>query len=110
MTSDPIEQRGTALTRPTSAKAWDLRSAWATGLRVSVSTDLFDHERIEGTVSAVAATDAHARIAGLQIPLDRVLAVHRPSRLGDSSFDPKQERWRGRTRTYEPQKERLWSP
>jgi hypothetical protein len=38
---------------------------------------------------------AFAVIAGLHVPLDRVLAVHRPSLLGDSSFVAGRERWRG---------------
>lgn len=44
-----------------------------------------DRPRIEGHVTGVAATDAYVRIGGLHVPLDAVLAVHRPSRLGDST-------------------------
>lgn len=36
-------------------------------------------------VAAVSATDAYVIIRRLHIPLDRVLAVHKPSLLGDST-------------------------
>lgn len=78
---------GMELIRPTSAKAWDLRASWAAGWRVSVTLEAppCDRPRIEGIVSAVSATGARARIRGLWFPLDYVLAVHKPSRLGDST-------------------------
>ncbi|MCU1488928.1 MAG: hypothetical protein JWM85_333 [Acidimicrobiaceae bacterium] len=98
---------GTALIRPTSAKAWDLRSSWAAGWRVSVTTDLHDRQRIEGIVTRVAATDAYARVAGLVIPLERVLAVHKPSRLGDSKAG---KVWAGKARLTPPQSEQLFGP
>jgi hypothetical protein len=44
-----------------------------------------DVARVEGLVRSVSATDATVTIAGLRVPLDRVLAVHLPSRLGDST-------------------------
>lgn len=94
--------------RPARAIAWELRSAWAVGLRVSLSLERADVERVEGHVQRVAATGATVTIAGLLIPLDRVLAVHRPSRLGDSTVG-EAERWRGRRRRVEPQAEVLWS-
>jgi hypothetical protein len=87
---------GVGLIRPTSSTAWELRGAWATGLRVSVTIDALDLQRLEGHVSAVSATDAYAVISQRQIPLDRVLAVHRPSLLGDSSFE-QGEAWRRRS-------------
>lgn len=86
-----------ALVRPVSAIAWDLRAAWATGRRVSVSLERADMERVEGHVFAVSPTDATVTIAGWLVPLDRVLAVHRPSRLGDSTVAAG-EPWRGRAR------------
>lgn len=73
------------LVRPVSAVAWELRSAWATGRRVALSLERSDMARLEGHVSRVAATDASAIVAGRMVPLDRVLAVHLPSRLGDST-------------------------
>jgi hypothetical protein len=76
---------GSALVRPVRMVAWELRGAWATGRRVSVSLERADVDRLEGTVQRVAATDAYATIAGRRVPLDRVLAVHLPSRLGDST-------------------------
>lgn len=97
---------GTALIRPASAKAWDLRSAWATGRRVSVRTDIEGFERLEGIVSRVAPTSAFARIAGRVVPLDRVLSVHHPSRLGDSKAG---KVWGGAGRLRTPQEERLFS-
>lgn len=63
--------------------AWELRAAWATGRRVAVSVD--GHGRVEGHVSHVAATDAFAVVRGTLVPLGLVLAVHHPSRLGDST-------------------------
>jgi hypothetical protein len=75
---------GVALIRPLSSIAWELRSAWALGRRISVTVEAGDDARLEGTVRAVAATGAFAVIGGQHVPLERVLAVHRPSRLGDS--------------------------
>ena len=89
-----------ALARPLRAVAWELRGAWASGRRVSVTLERCDVDRVEGHVFTVAATDATVTIAGLSIPLDRVLAVHRPSRLGDSTVADG-ERWRGRARRVE---------
>jgi hypothetical protein len=73
------------LVRPLSAVAWELRTAWATGRRVALSLERCDVDRLEGTVQRVAATGATVKVAGLVVPLDRVLAVHWPSRLGDST-------------------------
>lgn len=73
------------LVRPLSSTAWELRTAWATRRRVAVSLARADMDRIEGYVFAVAATDTTVTIAGVVVPLDRILAVHRPSRLGDST-------------------------
>jgi hypothetical protein len=94
------------LVRPVSAKAWDLRAAWAAGWRVSVTLERGEFSRVEGIVTRVSATNAFATIGGLHIPLDYVLAVHRPSRLGDSRAG---KRWGGMARLQEPQVERLWS-
>ncbi len=85
----------TALTRPVGSVAWELRGAWASGRRVSLTID-GDVERVEGHVQTVAATDAFARVNGWHVPLERVLAVHRPNRLGDSTYDDSgRERWAG---------------
>jgi hypothetical protein len=73
------------LVRPLSATAWELRTAWATRRRVAVSLERADLERVEGYVFAVAATGVSATIAGIVIPLDRILAVHHPSLLGDAT-------------------------
>lgn len=50
---------------------------------------------MEGHVSSVSATSAFAIVRDLHVPLDRVLAVYRPSRLGDSSYE-ESESWGGR--------------
>lgn len=84
---------GVALVRPVNSIAWELRGAWAGGRRVSLSIDA-DVERVEGHVSKVTASGAFAVVAGLHVPLDRVLAVHLPSRLGDAVLPPG-ERWFG---------------
>lgn len=78
---------GTALARPVSSIAWELRTAWATGRRVSLSLSpaCAPRTRVEGWVRHVAATSASVTVAGLSVPLDQVLAVHLPSRLGDST-------------------------
>lgn len=98
---------GVALVRPVSSIAWDLRSAWAAGWRVAVSIDRADVDRLEGSVSSVAATDATVTIAGTMVPLDRVLAVHRPSRLGDSTFRDGHGTWSTGPRVLRPQVEEL---
>jgi hypothetical protein len=74
-----------ALVRPVSAVAWELRGAWATGRRVALSLDRADVDRLEGIVSRVAASGAFVVVRGKYVPLERVLAVHHPSRLGDST-------------------------
>lgn len=74
-----------ALARPLSSVAWELRAAWAKGLRVALSLERCDLDRVEGIVTRVAATDAYCTVRGLRVPLDRILAVHRPSLLGDST-------------------------
>jgi hypothetical protein len=84
-----------ALVRPLGAIAWELRSAWALGRRISVTIAHADEDRLEGTVRAVSASDAYAVVAGRHVPLERVLAVHRPSRLGDSTAGVK-DRFDGR--------------
>jgi hypothetical protein len=89
---------GTALELPISAKGWQLRGAWATGRRVAVTIDSPDLSRAEGFVTSVSATNAYLIIAGWHVPLDAVLAVHFPSLLGDSTWDPKEGAWRGKRR------------
>lgn len=75
-----------ALVRPVSAVAWELRTAWATGRRVALSlSERCTPRRVEGHVQVVAATSAFVTVAGWRIPLDEVLAVHLPTRLGDST-------------------------
>ncbi len=76
------------LVRPTNAIAWELRTAWAQNLRVSLSLDeRCQPRRLEGKLTRVAPTGAFAVIAGFHVPTDAILAVHRPSRLGDSTVD-----------------------
>lgn len=77
---------GTALARLPTSYLWELRTAWATGRRVSLSLDERSAmDRAEGHISTVAATGAFIRIGNTHIPLDVILAVHLPSRLGDST-------------------------
>lgn len=84
-----------ALVRPIRSTAWELRTYWARGFRVSLAID-GDTRRVEGFVETVSATDATATVSGLLVPLERVLGVFRPSRLGDSSYDERDGPWRGR--------------
>lgn len=87
-----------ALVRPIPATFWELRGCWATGRRVALTIDA-DSRRAEGHVTSVAATDAYVKIGDLLVPADRILAVHVPSRLGDSTFDDRPgSSWRGRPR------------
>jgi hypothetical protein len=95
-----------ALVRPVSSMAWELRSAWASGRRVSLSLERCDMDRVEGHVQRVAASAAFVQVRGLRIPLERVLAIHSPSRLGDSTA--RAGGWAGRARRVEPQSEQLW--
>ena len=76
---------GSALVRPLGGIAFELRAAWATGRRVALSLDACDLDRVEGCVDRVAATNATVTVAGRLVPMDRILAVHHPSRLGDST-------------------------
>jgi hypothetical protein len=88
---------------------WQLRSAWATGRRVALSLERADFERMEGIVTRVAASGAFARVRGRLVPLDRVLALHYPSRLGDSDHGRRAAGWAGVGRGHwEPQEESLW--
>lgn len=67
------------LTRSESAKAWELRTAWAKRRVVVLSlSERCEPRRLEGKVDAVAATDVYVIVAGIHVPLMDVLAVHRP--------------------------------
>jgi hypothetical protein len=90
------------LVRPIRSTFWELRGCWATGRRVALSIDA-DLRRAEGFVTSVAATDAYVKIGDLLIPGDRILALHYPSRLGDSSFEDRPgTSWDGRPRRRKP--------
>lgn len=97
----------TALVRPVSSVALELRAAWATGRRVALSLERADFERLEGIVTRVAASGSYVVVRGRHVPLERVLAVHWPSRLGDSTFRGG-VRWAGAGKRWEPQQESLW--
>lgn len=76
------------LVRPTSAITWDLRGAWAKRKRVALSLDeRCTPRRLEGTIQRIATTGAFVVIEGFHVPTDAILAVHNPSRLGDSNVD-----------------------
>jgi hypothetical protein len=74
-----------ALVRPVRSTFWELRGCWATGRRVALSLDA-DVLRVEGHLTSVSATDAFVKMGDLLIPGERILAVHQPTRLGDSSI------------------------
>jgi hypothetical protein len=89
---------GMALVPPLGGIFWDLRGCWATGRRVALSVDA-DVSRLEGHVTRVSATDAFVCVGDVLVPGDRIMAVHLPSRLGDSSFtDQPGATWAGRPR------------
>lgn len=97
-----------ALVRRPSSMAWELRTAWASGRRVALSLERCCVDRVEGHVQRIAATGAFVTIASVQYPLERVLAVHSPSRLGDTDYEEDSgKRWHRRGRRREPQRERL---
>lgn len=62
---------------------WDLRTAWASGRRVALTLERADLDRIEGVVTRVSPTGAYATVGSVHVPLDRALAIHWSSRLGD---------------------------
>lgn len=64
---------------------WELRAAWASGRRVALTLERCDLDRIEGVVTRVSATGAFATVGAVHVPLDRALAIHWASRLGDGS-------------------------
>lgn len=77
-----------SLVRPTSEIGWELRGSWAAGKRVAVSLDeRCRPRRLEGKIQRVAPSGAFAVIEGFHVPMDAILAVHNPSRLGDSTID-----------------------
>jgi hypothetical protein len=73
-----------ALVRPIGSTFWELRASWASGRRVALTLDA-DVRRVEGHLTRVAATDEFVKVGDLLVPGDRILAVHYPSRLGDST-------------------------
>jgi hypothetical protein len=74
------------LCRPADGMAWELRAAWASGKRVALSIDRDGTvERLEGHVRRVAPSGAFVVVGARHVPLDLVLAIHNPSRLGDST-------------------------
>jgi hypothetical protein len=75
----------TALVRPLSAVTWELRTSWASGRRVALTLEGCDMPRLEGIVTAVASSGAFARVRGLHVPTDNILAIHWPSILGDGN-------------------------
>lgn len=65
--------------RPESAKAWELRAAWAKQAVVVLSlSERCDPRRLEGKVQHVAVTDAFVICDGWHVPMCDVLAIHRP--------------------------------
>lgn len=85
------------IVRPIPATFWELRGCWATGRRVTLLLDA-DVRRAEGHVTKVAATDAFVCLGDLLVPAERILAVHLPSRLGDSTYVEGAGPWHGSPR------------
>jgi hypothetical protein len=68
-----------ALERPTDSISWELRAKWATREEVVLSlSERCDPQRLEGTVDRVAPSGAFVIVAGWHVPIEDVLAVHRP--------------------------------
>lgn len=88
---------GFVLQRPVSILGWELRGALASGRLVRL---VLDHrcdgvrvnetgDRIlEGRVQRVAATDAYCVVQGRHVPLEAILAVHRPHFEQVEASDP----------------------
>lgn len=96
-----------ALVRPIPSMMWELRTAWASGRRVALSLDpRCDRPRVEGHVRSVSPTDGWVKIGAAHFPADAILAVHLPSRLGDSTA--RRGPWHGIARRVVPQAEALW--
>lgn len=91
---------GFVLQRPVSILGWELRGALASGRLVRLVRLVLDHrcdgvrvnetgDRIlEGRVQRVAATDAYCVVQGRHVPLDAILAVHRPHFEQAAPSDP----------------------
>jgi hypothetical protein len=70
---------GKEATRPETAKAWELRGAWASQRRVVVMlTPRCVIDRVEGLVERVAVTGAFVVIDGWHIPTEDILTVLKP--------------------------------
>jgi hypothetical protein len=68
-----------ALERPTDSISWELRARWAKREEVALSlSERCDPQRLEGTVDRVAPSGAFVIVAGWHVPMEDVLAVHRP--------------------------------
>lgn len=75
---------GVALVRRVDAMLDELRAAWASGRRVALTVD--GGRRVEGHVGHVATTGVFVDVGSKRVMADAVLAVHLPSRLGDSTI------------------------
>jgi hypothetical protein len=85
------------LERPVSSLGWDLRTAMALGREIRVVLSgrcdgvrvAEDGSRVlQGRVQRVSPTNAHMTIQGVMVPLDEVLAVHRPHYSQSAPSDP----------------------
>jgi hypothetical protein len=82
------------LYRSADVLAWELRAAWASGKRVALSLERPDGvKRLEGHVRRVAPSGAFVVVGATHVPMDVVLAVHNPSRLGDSTISARGQWW-----------------
>lgn len=75
---------GVALVRRADAMLDELRAAWASGRRVALT--VAGERRLEGHVRHVSSTGAFVDIGKRRVMAGDLLAVHRPSRLGDSTI------------------------
>lgn len=75
----------TALVRRTDSILWELRRLWGSGKRVALSLSEEAGRRVEGEVTSVSPTGAWVKVNGVLIDPADILAVHNPSRLGDST-------------------------
>lgn len=88
---------------------WELRRAWATGRRVSLTLVDNAGRRVEGHVRAVSATGASVNVNGILVPVESILGVHMRSRWmdEDTTWEEGGQPFHGRARRVLPQSEEL---
>lgn len=99
---------GTALVRYRDDSVLrELRRCWANGKRVALSLTDQAGRRAEGHVTAVSPTGVTCRIGQTLVPIDEVLAIHRPVVMGEDTTYDARTAWHGPALRVCPQSEEL---